>query len=109
MIQQHPWSTAVSPSQIFFARHLPLSLIYVCLPPPHPLQMLLHMIKSYFISTLFNYILEYIYSIFIYNILLVLNVLFRYNTLTTYASKSILLTTDITFIVFLPDKTLASF
>jgi len=42
----------------------------------------------------------YIYSSIIYNYVLFLSILFKYNTLFTYTSKNILLTTGIIFCVF---------
>jgi hypothetical protein len=65
---------------------------------------------SCFISTLLICILEYIYITLIYNIVLFLNILFRYNTLFTYISKNILLIIGIIFGVFVgPDKHLPVF
>ena len=59
--------------------------------------------KTYFISNLLIYTLDYIYITFSYNNVLFLNILFRYNTLLT--QEKILLINGIIFRVFLgPDK-----
>jgi hypothetical protein len=66
--------------------------------------------RNYFIFTLLIYILEYFYITFIHNTVLFLNILFRYNTLLTNASKNILLISSIMFSVFLgPDEHLQVF
>jgi len=58
-----------------------LSLILRICAAHRPSQTLLLMIRSYFISTLSIYILQYIYITFIDNTVLFLNIMFRYNTL----------------------------
>jgi hypothetical protein len=66
--------------------------------------------KSYFITTLLIYILEYCCITLIYDIVLFLNILFKYNPLFTYTSSNILLLSGIIFSVFLgPDEHLQVF
>jgi hypothetical protein len=87
---------------LFYTRGLPLSLIYLLAPPPHPfVDIVTYKKKSSFIYTLLIYILEYVYFTFIYNTALFLNILFQYNTLFTYTSKNIPLIICIIFSVFL--------
>jgi len=68
--------------------------------PPPIIEAVTCQKKSGFISTLLIYILEYIYISFIHNIVL-LNILFRYNTLYTYTRKNVLLIVGIIFSGFL--------
>jgi hypothetical protein len=52
---------------------------------------------SYFIARLLTFILDYIYIMFVYNIILYLKILFRCNALYTYASENILQIPGIVF------------
>ena len=54
-------------------------------------------------------IVEHIDITLIYNTVLFLNILFRYNTLFTYISKNILLITGIIFSVFLGSMNICKF
>jgi hypothetical protein len=75
--------------------HPPMFLIYICAPPLlsliyfcifHPSLTLL-LTKN--ISTLIMYVLEHPYINFIYNMVLFLNIFYRYNALFTSRSKNI--------------------
>jgi hypothetical protein len=91
----------------FLAPGAPLSSLYLCVPQPFVDAVTY---KKKLISTLLIYILEYIYITFVYNTVLFLNILFRYNALFTHKSKNIMLIIGIIPSVLLqPDKQLQVF
>ena len=85
--------------------------VCVCPPfPPPPSYTLLLTEGSYFIARLLIYILDYIYIMFVYNIVLFLKMLFRCNALYTYTSENILWITCTVFSASLrPDIHLQGF
>jgi hypothetical protein len=70
----------------------PLNLIYLCAPPPPPIPVFVGVVTHEKTLLYFHivdlYIRIYLYSV--YNILLFLNILFRYSTLFADADRRIL-------------------
>ena len=108
--KSHYACTPVFPT--FFCSWPPSELdLSVCSShPPQPSYTLLLTEGSYFIARLLIYILDSIYIMFVYNIVLFLKMLFRCNALYTYTSENILWTTGTVFSASVrPDKHLQGF